>query len=130
MEWYLAVLKKYGTFTGRARRKEYWMFFLVNLVAYIALAIIDGLTGTFSAESGVGLLGAIYTLALLIPNLALTARRLHDTDRSAWWMLICLIPIIGAIVLLVFMCLQGSAGDNRFGEDPKASPSSTPGVLA
>ena len=116
MEWYFAVLKKYGTFTGRSQRKEYWMFFLVNLVVYIARAIIDGLTGTFSAESGVGLLGAIYTLALLIPNLALTARRLHDTDRSGWWQLLSFLPLVGTIILIVFLAQEGRA--NRYAVAP------------
>ncbi len=122
MNWYLAVLKKYVVFEGRARRKEYWIFFLVNLIATFILAVIDGATGTFDAEAGLGLLGTIYALAVLLPSLAVAVRRLHDTDRSGWWLLLIFLPIIGFIVLLVFMVLQGTPGHNRFGEDPLTLP--------
>ncbi len=119
MNWYLEALKKYAVFSGRARRKEYWYFFLFNLLISIVLVVIDGMTGTLDAEAGIGLLGAIYGLAVLIPGLAVSVRRLHDTDRSGWWLLIVLIPLIGAIVILVFMVQDSKPGENQYGSNPK-----------
>ena len=112
MNWYLTVLKKYAVFAGRARRMEYWMFFLFNLIISIVLTCIDVFVGT-------AVLGMIYSLAVLIPSLAVAVRRLHDTDRSGWWILIGLVPVIGFIVLLVFMVMDGTPGSNRFGDNPK-----------
>ena len=103
MNWYLEVLKKYTVFSGRARRKEYWIFLLFNIAISIVLAIIDGATGTFSEEMGLGLLGGVYALGVLLPSIAVSVRRLHDTDRSGWWLLIAVIPVLGAIVLLVLI---------------------------
>ena len=89
MNWYLDVLKnKYAMFNGRARRKEYWFFVLFNILASIALGIVDTITGTFNDEMGVGLLGGIYWLAVLIPAIAVAVRRLHDTGRRGWWLLL------------------------------------------
>ncbi len=116
MNWFVAVLKKYAVFEGRARRKEYWMFFLFNILIAIGLAIVEGIVGS------PGILGGIYALALLLPGIAVTVRRLHDTERSGWWILIGFVPLVGFIVLLVFMCLDGSGGPNKFGPDPKAAP--------
>jgi uncharacterized membrane protein YhaH (DUF805 family) len=121
MNWYLDVLKKYATFSGRARRKEYWYFFLFSTIISIVLVGIDGLTGTYTEKSGFGLLSGIYTLAVLIPSMAVWVRRLHDTNRSGWWTLIILIPLIGVIVILVFTVQEGKPGENRFGPDPKAA---------
>ncbi len=115
MNWYLEVLKKYVVFSGRARRTEYWMFSLFNFIALILLAVIDGVLGTTP------LLYLVYALGVLLPSLAVTIRRLHDTNRSGWWFLISLIPLVGPIVLLVFLCLEGEKQDNRFGVDPKAA---------
>jgi len=119
MNWYLEVLKKYAVFSGRARRKEYWYFVLFNIIISIVLAVIDGVTGSFSPEAGIGLLGGIYTLAVLIPGIAVAVRRLHDTERSGWWLLIALIPLIGAIVLLVFMVQDSKPEQNQYGANPK-----------
>jgi uncharacterized membrane protein YhaH (DUF805 family) len=119
MNWYLEVLKKYAEFNGRARRKEYWFFFLISTVISIILAVIDSFTGTISEEAGLGLLSGIYALAVLIPGLSVTVRRLHDTDRSGWWILIGLIPIIGGIALLIFMVLDSTPGGNQYGPNPK-----------
>ena len=119
MNWYLEVLKKYAVFSGRARRKEYWFFVLFNIIISIVLAVIDGVTGSFSPEAGMGLLGRIYTLAVLIPGIAVSVRRLHDTERSGWWLLIALVPLIGAIVLLVFMVQDSKPGQNQYGANPK-----------
>ncbi|WP_432722700.1 DUF805 domain-containing protein [Jeongeupia wiesaeckerbachi] len=113
MNWYLAVLKKYAVFSGRARRKEYWMFTLFNIIAALVLGVVEALV------SSNGILGGVYTIALLLPGIAVSVRRLHDTDRSAWWLLIGLVPIVGAIVLLVFLVQEGSSGENQYGFDPK-----------
>jgi len=113
MNWYLEALKKYAEFSGRSRRMEYWMFFLFNFIIAIALAIVDVILGT------TGILGGLYGLAVLIPGITVSVRRLHDTDHSGWWLLIGLVPVIGLIVLLVFMVMSGNAGENRFGSDPK-----------
>ncbi|MFC8685251.1 DUF805 domain-containing protein [Brevibacillus porteri] len=116
MHWYTSVLKKYVAFEGRARRQEYWMFTLFNIIVSMVIALVDYLIGTGS------ILGMIYSLAVLLPSLSVTARRLHDTGRSGWWILISLIPFIGAIILLVFLC-QDSQGDNKYGANPKTSQS-------
>ena len=121
MNWYLAVLKKYAVFDGRARRKEYWFFVLFNIIFALVLAFIDGMVGTFDPESGYGVLSGIYGLAVFIPGIAVSIRRLHDTDRSGWWILICLIPLIGAIWLLILFVLDGTAGQNQYGPDPKVA---------
>ncbi len=112
MNWYLAVLKKYFVFSGRARRKEYWMFALINFLIMIGLTIIDGVLGTM-------VLGMIYSLAVLIPGIAVTFRRLHDIGKSGWWLLLLLVPFVGVIVILVFMFLAGEEGDNQYGSNPK-----------
>ncbi len=114
MNWYLEVLKKYAVFSGRARRTEYWMFFLFNIIISFVLGIIGGVIGG-------GLLANLYMLALLCPGIAVSIRRMHDTDRSGWWLLIGLIPIVGTIVLIVFLATEGKAGDNQYGPDPKAA---------
>lgn len=119
MYWYLKVLKNYVGFSGRARRKEYWMFTLFSLIASVLLTVLDVMFGTLDAASGWGLLGFLYFLAVLLPGLAVSVRRLHDIDKSGWWLLLILIPIIGALVLLVFAIMEGTRGDNRFGPDPK-----------
>lgn len=118
MNWYLHVLKNYAVFSGRARRAEYWWFFLFNLLASIVLSIIDNVTGLISA-GGFGILGTIYALAVLIPGLAVLVRRLHDTNRSGWWVLIAFVPLIGAIVLLVFAVLDSQPETNQYGPNPK-----------
>ncbi len=112
MEWYFGALQKYGQFSGRARRKEYWMFILFNIIVACVMAGIDGVLGTG------GILYAIYALAVFIPGLAVTVRRLHDTGRSGWWFLLVLIPLVG-IAVFVFMCLEGAQEENEFGSNPK-----------
>ncbi len=122
MNWFLTALKKYAVFQGRAQRSEYWFFVLFYTLIAIALAIVDGVTGTFSRSAGVGLLGGIFALAMIMPSLAVGVRRLHDTDRSGWWLLIGLVPLIGVIVLIIFFVLDSQPGANRFGPYPKGSP--------
>jgi uncharacterized membrane protein YhaH (DUF805 family) len=111
-------LNKYVDFTGRARRSEYWWFFLFNVGVSIVASIIDAIIGTRSGN-GFGLLEGLAGLALLLPGLAVGARRLHDTSRSGWWLLIGLVPCIGFIVLIIFF-VQDSHGDNSYGPSPKA----------
>jgi len=122
MNWYLGVLKKYAVFDGRARRKEYWFFFLFTIIVSVILAIIDNLTGTYSAQAHLGLLGGLYALGTLLPGIGVTIRRLHDTGRTGWWILIAFVPIVGGIILLIFMVLDGNPGENKYGPDPKAAP--------
>lgn len=111
------VLSKYVTFSGRARRSEYWFWVLALIIASIVTGLIDQGLGT---EPGrVGIISGLLTLATFLPNLAVTVRRLHDTSRSGWWVLIGLIPIVGAIVLIIF-AVQDSHGDNAYGPSPKA----------
>ena len=121
MNWYLAALKKYADFGGRARRKEYWFFFLFYLVFYLLATVFDMVLGTYSMELEIGVLSGCFIVAMLIPALAVAVRRLHDTDRRGWWLLLMLIPIAGGIWLLVLLVLDGQAGANRFGVDPKAN---------
>jgi uncharacterized membrane protein YhaH (DUF805 family) len=115
VNWYLEVLKKYAVFSGRARRKEYWMFLLFNIIIGLVLGGIAWLAG------GPDVLGSIYGLVVLIPGIAVSVRRLHDTDRSGWWLLIGLIPLIGTIVLLVFMAQDSQPGANQYGPNPKTA---------
>jgi len=112
MNYYLHVWKNFATFSGRARRSEYWMFFLFNVIVSMVLAGVDAALGTM-------FLGVIYALAAFIPGLAVTVRRLHDTGKSGWWILISIIPIIGWIAFLVFMFQDSQMGDNEYGPNPK-----------
>ena len=118
MKWFIAALKKYAVFSGRARRSEYWYFGLFYVLIYIALAVIDGV---MNAASNFSLLSGIFALAMLIPSLAVTVRRLHDTDRSGWWVLIGLVPVVGFIALIAFAIQDSQTGENRFGVSPKAA---------
>ncbi len=121
MSWYLKVLKNYAGFSGRARRQEYWFFVLFNFIITLALIFVDVLFGAFNPQTGLGVLSGIYSLAVFIPTFAVTVRRLHDTSRTGWWLLIAFLPLIGAIVLLVFMFLDSTSGTNEYGPDPKGA---------
>jgi uncharacterized membrane protein YhaH (DUF805 family) len=116
-----SVLSQYAGFGGRARRAEYWWFALFSVIVGIATSILDVALGTDFEGSFTsnGMFSLVANLALLVPSLAVGVRRLHDTDRSGWWILIGLIPLIGAIVLLVFFVQDGTPGQNRFGPSPK-----------
>lgn len=118
MEWFLKVVKSFS-FEGRARRKEYWMFVLVAVVIALVLGFIDGMLGTYSLSTGIGLMGGIFSIAILIQSIAVGVRRLHDTGRSGWWLLIAFIPFVGPIIVLVLMALEGKQDDNQYGPDPK-----------
>lgn len=121
MNWYIAALKKYADFSGRAQRSEYWYFLLFYILITLVLAVVDPLFGSFHGNSGYGLFSSLFTLAMLIPSIAVGVRRLHDIDRSGWWMLMALLPLIGSIVLFVFFVQDSQAGENRFGANPKVA---------
>ena len=121
MSWFVEALKKYAVFSGRSRRKEYWYFALFVIIISFVLNIIDVLTGAYERTAGVGLLSSIFSLAVLIPSIAVTVRRLHDTDRSGWWVLISLVPLIGWIVLLVFTVQDSTPDSNKYGPNPKSA---------
>lgn len=130
MEWMFLPLKRYAEFSGRSRRKEYWMFALFLVILNMAAAVLlslalggaamtDGDGGMMAALGGSLLLFTILGLVFLIPSIAVGVRRLHDQDKSGWFILLGFIPYIGAIILLVLFCLDGTPGSNRFGADPK-----------
>lgn len=112
-DYYIGVLKKYAVFSGRVQRKEYWMFFLFNIIISFLLALVK-----------FDIVGFIYAFAVLIPSIAVGVRKLHDTNHSGWWLLIALIPFAGAIVLLVFVSQDGQPGKNKYGPNPKGAKTS------
>ena len=114
MNWYLGVLKKYAEFSGRARRKEFWMYTLFNFIIIIVLSVIDGIIG-------IPILSGIYSLGVLIPGIAVSARRMHDIGKSGWWLLIGFVPFIGVIVLIIFFVMDSNPGDNQYGPNPKGA---------
>lgn len=133
MEWYLKVVRdNYANFNGRARRKEYWMFVLINIGVSIVLGIIDNILGLkigggdlAAYGGGTGVIGSIYSLAIFIPSLAVTVRRLHDTGKSGWnylWVLTC----IGAFYVLYLLIQEGDHGQNEYGADPKGEENEDP----
>jgi uncharacterized membrane protein YhaH (DUF805 family) len=120
MNWYLEALKKYADFSGRARRKEFWMFTLFNFIFSVVTSIIDYLTGTDNIFGNYGLFSLIYALAILIPSLALSVRRLHDVGKSGYMILLAFLPIIGWIWLFVLYVTDSQLGTNKWGPNPKA----------
>lgn len=127
VDWYLKVVRNYAYFGGRARRAEFWYFTLVNFLIILAIQLPGVLVKAALGPNGAPLalifsgLGALYSLAMLVPSLAVHARRLHDTGRSAWWFLIVLVPFVGAVVLIVFEVLDSQPGTNKWGPNPKES---------
>lgn len=119
MKWYLKVLKQYADFSGRARRKEYWMFFLFNMIFGMIAMILDNIFGIAFGGIGYGPLYGLYTLAVFIPGLAVAIRRLHDVGKSGWMILINLIPIIGVIWFFVLLVTDSNPGENQYGQNPK-----------
>lgn len=115
MSWFIAALKKYAVFSGRARRKEYWLFILFM---YIVYAVLGGIGAATHTPAVLALAGLAY-LAFLLPALGVAVRRLHDTGRSGWWLLFGLVPLVGPITLLVFCCTDSEAGTNKYGPNPK-----------
>lgn len=120
MKWYLKVVRdNYANFNGRARREEYWMFLLFNFLIVIGIALISGfLTGIANSEAFMSLY-FIYIIGITVPSLAVAVRRLHDTNKSGWFYLIALIPLIGGIWLLILFLTEGDVGPNQYGADPK-----------
>ena len=119
MNWYLKVLKQYADFKGRARRKEYWMFILFNIIFGGIAMILDSVFGIAIEGVGYGPLYGVYVLVLFIPGLAVAVRRLHDIGKSGWMLLITLIPLIGAIWLLVLLLTDSNPEENLYGANPK-----------
>lgn len=131
MELMFAPLKKYADFQGRARRSEYWLFFLFTLILGFVVGLIGGIASGGDPNSSIPLvLSGLLWVALIVPSLAVGIRRLHDTNRSGWWVLIALIPFIGGLVLLVFYVLDGTPGPNKFGPDPKGRGDNSAEVFA
>lgn len=127
-------LKKYADFTGRARRTEFWLFSLFIFIVEIIYVVAMGAVGGFNPEPGgatmaVAGIFSLFFLAMLIPSIAVGVRRLHDTNRSGWWLLLSFIPLIGGLVLLIFYVLPGAPGPNPFGADPKAAAGDAAGTV-
>ena len=118
MNIYLKVLRKYADFTGRARRKEYWVFTLFNLIAALVLFALDGLLA-YLFEFNFFIFSSLYFLATIVPSLAVLVRRLHDTGRSGWWFFVNFVPFVGGIVLLIFLFTDSEAGTNKWGPSLK-----------
>ena len=116
INWFMKVVTQhYFDFNGRARRAEFWWYILVYIIIAIIVNVIDGIVHLN------GLLGGLLSLALLLPNLGVAVRRLHDTNRSGWWILIAFVPIVGFILLIYWYAQAGTAGPNTYGPDPKAA---------
>jgi uncharacterized membrane protein YhaH (DUF805 family) len=114
MEWMTLPLKRYADFSGRSRRKEYWMFVLGYFLTLIVATILDGILGLSGMIGPYGIFASIVILAVIVPSIAVGVRRMHDTDHSGWWLLV---PIVN----LIFSLTEGTSGPNRFGEDPKGA---------
>jgi uncharacterized membrane protein YhaH (DUF805 family) len=119
MNYYLKVLQNYATFSGRARRSEYWYFVLFNIIFATIAIILDNVFGTAIKGIGYGPIYGLYVLVLFLPGLAVAVRRLHDVGKSGWFFFIVLIPLIGAIWLLVLMVTDSNEGGNKYGANPK-----------
>jgi uncharacterized membrane protein YhaH (DUF805 family) len=119
MHWYFRVLRKYAVFAGRARRKEYWIFGLIHALIIFALRYPHFLTETINPERHLDQMRMLYVFATAIPFVAVSVRRLHDTNRSGWWCLLVLIPLVGFIPALIFMAEDSQPGENRYGPNPK-----------
>ena len=120
MEYFLHVVRNYAVFTGRARRKEYWMFILFNFLFSFAAMLADYILGTGVGGSPYGIIYSLYSLALIIPGIAVGVRRLHDVGKSGWFTLIVFVPVVGAVWLIILACTEGTHGENQYGPDPKA----------
>lgn len=119
MEWYLKVVRdNYANFNGRARRKEYWMFALFNILIVLGLSLIFGFIGSMIDMPALAFVSYLYLLAVLVPSLAVTVRRLHDVGKSGWWVLLSLVPL-ASLVILVFTVMDSQPGENQWGPNPK-----------
>jgi uncharacterized membrane protein YhaH (DUF805 family) len=115
VNYYFVAFRKYAVFNGRATRSEYWYFTLLNIVFTLVFGLIDHLMGNFVVEAGYGPLSAIYTLAAITPGVAVSVRRLHDTERSGWWFMITIIPVIGMLVFLYWAIQESDPDPNQYG---------------
>ncbi|MFN1650048.1 DUF805 domain-containing protein [Vibrio rotiferianus] len=118
-DWYYKVILNYTNFNGRARRQEYWYFTLVNVLVNLVMGIIDRAIGSATQMDNFGFFGVIYALFIMIPSIAVTVRRLHDSGRTGWWALIAFVPVIGILVLLYFLIQDSEEGSNQYGANPK-----------
>lgn len=118
MNWYIKVLKDYAVFSGRARRKEFWLFVLFHILIVFGVSLVDVAIGTANVYQGIGLLSGLYLVAVFMPGLAVTVRRLHDRGLTGWLALIGLIPFVGGLIMLVLMALPGTPEDNAYGSNP------------
>lgn len=122
MGWYLVALKKYAVFSGRSTRKEFWLFTLINMLINLSLALLffvqSFLFHPFVMWDQALIALAVFNVIICLPSLGVSIRRLHDTDRSGWFICLNVIPVLGTVLLIFFLCLEGSIGDNQFGEDP------------
>ena len=116
---YKAMWKNYAKFSGRARRSEYWWVILAQTLISTAFSLINMVAGDSALGAVANVVISVYGLAKLIPMISLAVRRLHDIEKSGWWYLLNCIPCIGSIILIVFFCKEGTAGSNRYGDDPK-----------
>jgi uncharacterized membrane protein YhaH (DUF805 family) len=121
MEWYLLAWKRFGEFTGRSRRKEYWSFQLIFLLIYVPLYVVG--LALRENQGGIGMLVmglcVVWSLACFVPSLSCAVRRLHDIGKSGWWLLISLVPLVGGIILIVFLATDSEPGPNKYGPSPK-----------
>ncbi|SFU32654.1 DUF805 domain-containing protein [Xenorhabdus koppenhoeferi] len=117
MHWYLNVLKNYTCFRGRAERKEFWYFVLFQILVVLIISFLERLFAVANPEIYMGWFSATYLLLTFLPALAVNARRLHDINCRAWWLLLHLIPFIGTVILLIFAALKGQAGSNKYNSD-------------
>jgi len=121
MKYYLLAFKNYFSFRGRSNRSEYWYFVLFHIVFVLGALMLD-FAIIFNNGNPVAFVYLFYFLATFIPALAVTVRRLHDTDKSGWWMFVSLIPIVGSVWMIVLMASEGTRGDNKYGPDPNGHP--------
>ena len=122
MYWYLEVLKKYAVFSGRARRKEYWIFTLINTLIGIFIGVLS-VVALMAGSTGLSAIFGVYTLGVIIPGLAVSVRRLHDIGRSGWWLLIIMVPIVGGVILFIWYVGDSNSETNKYGPNPKSTES-------
>lgn len=118
LNWVKLAVRRYADFSGRSRRKEYWYFTLYYVVVYVSLLALDGATGLIDDRGRTGVFSAVFSVLTVVPALAVTVRRLHDTGRRGWWMLLSLVPIGGPVAMLIFLCRKSQPGVNAFGDEP------------
>lgn len=121
MKWMFLPLKRIADFRGRSRRREFWMFTLFEVAVICATGFVDRALGDTNGE---GIIGPLVVLAFMVPSVMVSIRRLHDTDRSGWWIWVSLVPVLGSLALLALFCTEGTGGTNRYGEDPKDADTS------